>query len=378
MIFQGATTVAQPSKTIATRVHGWTSRHQAELLLGVRMLIAAMVTFAISSLFRWPQSYWGVLTVVIVIQPSLGGAFKATVERFIGSIGGALWAVAVSLSIPHTGAAAESVALAVAIAPLAIVAALKPEYRIAPITAIIVLLASFEQREGASLIAVHRIAEIALGCLVAFAVTVALPAPAQGLLIKTTRRALELFARESVIVFAALIDRLDTAAALEVGESISGAMAKVELAAVEVARERAQHLTDAADPLPLVRTLRRLRNDLAMLGRAADEPLPAPIRAQVADAVDDAAAHLSAYLDAAGDALTAGAPPPPTTAVDLALTSCAQAIEHARGDVSVARVFGVAFALDQLRRNLDDLGERAAEITMPQRRSSLDVVARPL
>ena len=359
------------------RLHVWASRHQAELLLGLRMLIAAVLTFAISSLFRWSQSYWGVLTVVIVMQPSLGSAFKATVERIIGSIGGAVWAVAVSLAIPHTGFVAEIVGLALALAPLAVIAGLRPEYRIAPITAIIVLLSSFEQQGGASLIAVHRIAEILLGCAVAFAVTIALPAPAYGLLIKAAKRALDLFAADTTVLFAGLLEPVDTAAAFTLGESIPGAIAKLEVAAVEVARERAQRLTAVADPQPLVRTLRRLRHDLAMLGRAASEPLPAPIGEEVAESVRHAATRLSAYLRAIGDALAAGAPAPPTVAVDLALSACAAKLEEAAADGNVARVFGVAFALTEMRQNLDDLA-RVTEMTTPERGSSLDVAARPL
>ena len=57
---------------------------------------------------------------------------------------------------------------------------------------------------------------------------------------------------------------------------IRSALKKAEAAADEAARERRSHLTDAADPEPLIRTLYRVRHDLVMIGRAAANPLPAP------------------------------------------------------------------------------------------------------
>jgi len=53
---------------------------------------------------------------------------------------------------------------------------------------------------------------------------------------------------------------------------------QAEAVADEVMRERATHLAVGPDPLPMCRALRRLRNDLAMIGRATAEPLPESIR----------------------------------------------------------------------------------------------------
>ena len=97
----------------------WATLHDAELLLSLRVIVGGLLTFALGHLLRLPEVYWGVLTVVLVMQPSVGGALKATVERIIGTLGGAIWAIVVSVSLPHSNVLLAGVALMVALAPLA-------------------------------------------------------------------------------------------------------------------------------------------------------------------------------------------------------------------------------------------------------------------
>ena len=81
----------------------WARGHRAQLRLGLRITLASLATFAVGRLLGLPQAYWAVLTAVIVTQASIGGSLKASRDRFVGSLGGAAWGVAVSLSIPHAG-----------------------------------------------------------------------------------------------------------------------------------------------------------------------------------------------------------------------------------------------------------------------------------
>jgi len=136
-----------------------------------------------------------------------------TVERIIGTLGGAVWAIVVSVSLPHSNVLLAGVALTVALAPLAVVAALWPEYRVAPVTAVIVLLGSFEQREGTPIFALHRVLEIGLGCVVAFGVAFIMPAPAHGFLIKAAKRVLDHLATQTSVLFAGLLEPVDSASA---------------------------------------------------------------------------------------------------------------------------------------------------------------------
>jgi uncharacterized membrane protein YccC len=83
-----------------------------------------------------------VLTSVIIMQASVGGSLKASIDRLLGTFAGAVWGARVTLTIPRRDILSLGLALAVALAPLALVAALNPNYRVAPVTATIVLLSA--------------------------------------------------------------------------------------------------------------------------------------------------------------------------------------------------------------------------------------------
>ena len=78
---------------MARRFIFWISRHQAELLLGLRMTVASLVAFALAELFALPQGFFAVITTVIVMHASVGGSVNATLHRLIGTLGGAVWGV---------------------------------------------------------------------------------------------------------------------------------------------------------------------------------------------------------------------------------------------------------------------------------------------
>ena len=116
------------------------------------------------------------------------------VDRLIGTIGGAGWGVVVTLALPHQSMLSTGLALAVALVPLAAVVAVRPGYRIAPVTAAIVLLAN-SSPSGVVEAALERVLEIGLGSVVALAVAlVVAPARAQDLLCAAGRDALALMA----------------------------------------------------------------------------------------------------------------------------------------------------------------------------------------
>src|SRR5262245_13844933 len=105
---------------------------RGEVRLAARTTFAALIAFALAHLFALPQGYWAVLTSVIVMQASVGGSLKASLDRIVGTAAGALWGVAATVAVPHHDTWTLGVALAVAIAPLALVAAVRPSYRVAP------------------------------------------------------------------------------------------------------------------------------------------------------------------------------------------------------------------------------------------------------
>src|SRR6476620_9773497 len=63
------------------------------------------------------------------------------------------------------------------------------------------------------------------------------------------------------------------------------AMARVETLAGEAKHERANRLSDAPDPEPVLRNLRRLNHDLTAVGRAVMSAMPAQGRQHLGEPV---------------------------------------------------------------------------------------------
>ncbi len=348
---------------------GWMKRHGAELKLALRTTLAGLITFALAHLLQLPQGYWAVLTSVIIMQASLGGSLKAVVDRLLGTFAGAVWGVMVTLAVPHHGDIALALTLILALGPLAVVAALRPAYRIAPVTAIIVLLSTGSQL-GPVTYAIDRVLEIGLGCVVGFAVSLfVLPARAHRLLAEAAGSAVERLAELTAIELHDPTAPTDRAAMAAAHLSLRRAIAQVEGLVEEAKRERANRLTDAADPEPVARNLRRLRHDLAAVGRTLAEPLAAPGGEQLARPLSDLRQAIIEFLAGSAAAFASGLAPPALEGVDSAVDGFNASMSELRrsgrlrelGVDQVAQIFGLAFVLQQLRANLRDLADRVAE-----------------
>src|SRR5208337_3850037 len=98
--------------------------HRAQLGLSLRATIAALAAFAASHLLHVPLPLWTVLTAVILTQVTFGRSVKATVDYLVGTVGGAIYAGAVSVMIPHADGVSLAAVLAIAVAPLAFLGAI--------------------------------------------------------------------------------------------------------------------------------------------------------------------------------------------------------------------------------------------------------------
>ena len=98
-----------------------------------------------------------VLTAVVVTQVSVGGSLSATLDYVVGTLAGAVYAAAVGLLVPHVTALEQAVALTLAVAPLALAAALRPSFRVAPFSAVLVLLIGGVLGENPVMSAVVRV-----------------------------------------------------------------------------------------------------------------------------------------------------------------------------------------------------------------------------
>jgi hypothetical protein len=150
---------------------------------------------------------------------------------------------------------------------------------------------------------------------------------------------------------------------------IRASLKAMEAAADEATRERKGHVTDRADPEPLVRTLYRVRHDLVMVGRATARPLPEPVADTLLPclfALRDAAVAL---LRAIAIGLRTGGGVVPDEAFDAALKSYVGDMDRLRADgqtrslagEDVGRLYALRFAFEQLGLDLRDLSARVRE-----------------
>jgi len=339
-------------------VTNWT-RRRAELRHGLRIAAAGVLSFALAEALALPQAYWAVFTAVLVVQASVGGSWKASVDRLAGTLLGAVYGAAVATLVPHDDALMTGVALAISLTPLALLAAFKPSYRVAPVTAVILLLGSAGATEGPLAAAVLRTIEVSLGGVVGMAVSLLLlPARAHALLGEAANRVLQHLAQLLTDLVAALIAPSDAKAVLARHDQVRLALTALENISDEAARERRFYLTDDADPEPVTRTLRRLGHDLVLIGRMAAEPLSQGLRERLADSLTGFGRVAAEFLRGIGRAFAERQSPPSVDALNVAMAGVLADIEAVKGE---ERLIALSFALEQLQRNVKDLTRRAQE-----------------
>ena len=235
------------------------------------------------------------------------------------------------------------------------------------------LFAVYQDATGSALgpfgFAVDRVLEVGLGCAAGLVVSVLIvPARASRLVLETAAQVMRLLA-EQLEAMSALSDQAQadlSALAVRTRETLT----KLETLVGEAARERRSRLADAPDPEPLFRTLMRLRHDVVMLRRALREPRHEALREHVAQPWSRAARTGAAALRDLGQALSEGQAPERSAAVAEAVGDYRSALDDMRRREltkplptdAVWLLFGAGFALEQFRRDLDDLVERLQEL----------------
>jgi uncharacterized membrane protein YccC len=153
-------------------VAGVTFDERPTPLHAVRTTMAAVVSLLVARALRMPEPYWATVTTIVVMQSTLGAAWKVSAQRFAGTVLGALaggWlASRFGSSVWAYGAAVFGLGL------LCIALRLdRAAYRFAGITVAIVALVS--RPEAAWRIAIHRFVEVSLGIVVALILTAVWP-----------------------------------------------------------------------------------------------------------------------------------------------------------------------------------------------------------
>ncbi len=349
---------------------------RAQLALSIRVTIAALVTLALAQFVQLPLPLWAVLTAVIVTQMSVGRSMKTTSDYLVGTLGGAIYGGAIGVLIPHSDEIALLAVLALAVAPLALIAAINPRFSVAPITAIIVLLVPMMTHATQIASALDRVLEVALGGVTGFIVSVLLlPSKAHRLVAAAAARTLNQMAAALSELLAGLTQGRDVDSLHRIQDGIGQALVQLNMVGAEAEHERSAGLAAGPDTGPLLRTLLRLRHDLVIIGRAAASPLPEALGTRLESPLARVGAAFADYLRASGAALQMGRGPPSLNTPESALDAYATEVAALRRDGltrslpgdEAERFFTLGFALEQMHDNFKDLERCVAEWAGPSK-----------
>ena len=341
---------------------------KAEARHALRVTAAALAAFVLARSLSLPQGYWAVFTAVIVVQTSIGGTLSASIDRMIGTVTGAAVG-GVLLWLHQSWDLNLNVAVGIAVASTAFLATLRPDLKVAPITAVIMLISPSVTPEGPALAAVLRVAEIALGSVIGVAATL-LIFPARAHAIAAAK------AESALLLLAELAERLaerigggpDDPRLYPLHAGIRAALGQVEAALTDAARERSSRLSDHPLPDGLSRVLWRIRNDVTLVARTSADPMPEAVWARLEPAAQAMLRASAEEMRAVGALVRAGVGPVDRSRLELEHQTFQDTVEGLRRDGltrvlnfdAAGQVFGLAYALEALYRNLSDLANRAA------------------
>jgi hypothetical protein len=142
-----------------------------ELRRFARTLISCVLSYGVAKLATLPELYWAVITTLVVVtQPSLNQALNTGRDQIIGAVIGAIVGVIGLVAILR--GAQPLIVFAIALVPLAALAAWRPTLRLACVTLVIVVLVPASGMGSPFERPIDRVLEILIGAgsalLVAF------------------------------------------------------------------------------------------------------------------------------------------------------------------------------------------------------------------
>jgi uncharacterized membrane protein YccC len=356
--------------------------YRAQLRFCVRMTASGLAAFGVAKLLNLPlHGLWMILTAIVVTQISAGGSLRATVEYTVGTVGGAVYAAAIGVLIPHTSTLAQAAVLALAIAPLALAAAINPNFRVAPFSAVLVLLIAGQFGEGPIQSAITRSSEVAMGGVIAVIISLLVfPERAYQMRLRSAEQLLRQLARDLPRLLAAFTQGLEPAENRRIQNDIGAAVADLYRITAEAEHELMTSFAAQPHPAPLARTMLRLRHDLVILGRAGADPLPDTLGKRLAVSLDRVGAAASDFLAKSAAALERQDGPPPLDAFETALAAYTTEVDATRSEGltlpltsrEVEPVFALGFALEQLHHNFIDLRRSVQAHSRHPRRTNPD------
>lgn len=320
---------------------------------GLRTAAAAGIALAVSHLLSLHQGYWAVISSIVIMQANLGASLEAAADRLLGTLAGAGLGFVVAYLTPST-TIGTLIGLMLATGLLSMLAIRYPSFRIAPVTAAILLI-SAPSHADASISAMHRVTEIGLGCVIGIAVSL-LVAPSRA------EARLKVEASHALALLANLVT-----AELEGPQGKTGNEA-IDKLTKETEEEHASRLArDAFDAERLRNCLRHLRTNIFFLRRVARQPWPSVLDDALVEPTAAVTRATRDYLVALGPAVVAGKPAPQLNELDQVFARFAtegsavlHKIQHGSspaGDDAIAFVSAFSFALEQVRLSIGHFAE---------------------
>ncbi len=282
-----------------TRILGWTP----ELRQATRTLVSVFLSDLVAQALHLREPYWALITAVIVTQARISSTLEAGRDQIIGTLIGAV-AGAAAIALFLVGLPRVPV-FAVLLVPLALLAAFKPNLRLAGVTLVVVFL--FPAQGGAFSRPVDRVLAILVGALVSLAVSY--------FVFRTRARQLAFGAASDMLATvdatqAAVLTRRVAMNEVERLNDASNEALRALVAAIAEANRERFAVVERHDPLMvrLVPMLRRLQSDVLFVARALDEtaaadgtpvpaPAPVPSLAEVSTVITTAFRTLQAALE---------------------------------------------------------------------------------
>jgi uncharacterized membrane protein YccC len=353
----------KPITTPPTHLRALVHRYRMQLILALRVTVSALSALGLAQVLHLKLPLWAVLTSLIVTQMSLGRSIKVATDYLMGTLAGVAYGGALAILIPHESEWALFAVLALAIAPLAFIAAFKTNFNVLPITAIIVLLVPSMQHVSPVASAMDRVLEVVVGGTVGFIVSfLVFPSRAHTLTTDAAADTLELIADalSQLLAHHCGGDRPDIR---QLNAEIATFLTRLNAIGAEAEHERTARLTSGPDTGPLLRTLLRLRHDIVILGRAVGCELPEAVQQRQTPLLLKIAPVVGDFLRGSGAALRERQKPPELAEVEQVFGAYAAEFDAIRRDglirgtpsEAAERFFALGFALEQMREHLAEV-----------------------
>lgn len=317
--------------------------HQASFLIALRIGLSASLAYGAGSLLHVHETFWPVLSAVIVARGGAQGTGGSARERLIGTLVGAgaglITALLLRLGLPQWAL------LFLVMAPMGFLSADKAAFRAAPVAAMIVLSAASSGKDeyyGAG-VALLRVLDVGLGTLVAMFVS-------QVLLPSNAVKVMRLDAAALTLPFANLLSLAVRPGDEESRDKFTRLNAKTRRDMRDLAAAARQLGAKGTDDF--TQALVRTHGTIVFIMRALGG---APMADEISGALRPVVGAARSQLEHLHAVLADGTPVPEGAGCGPAVEAARGAITRHAADNPAIHLEALPFLLETLRDDLNEL-----------------------